>query len=53
MPIASLTEERVVALDKASDEATLRLKKLVQSSERDLWMNDLDAFAAAYVNKGK
>ena len=53
MPIASLTEERVVALDRASEEATLRLKKLVQSSERDLWMNDLDAFTTAYVNKGK
>jgi len=52
MPIASLTEERVVALDKAASEAAVRLEKLVKSSEQDLWMRDLDAFTTAYA-KGK
>ena len=48
MPIASLTEDRVHALEKSAAESRARLKTLTQSSNRDLWMHDLDAFVAAY-----
>ena len=47
MPIQSLTEERVVALDKAAAEAKGKLDGLVASSPEDLWMRDLDKFRAA------
>ena len=47
MPIQSLTEERVVALDKAASEAKGKLDGLVASSPEDLWMRDLDKFRVA------
>ncbi len=44
MPIQSLTEERVVALDKSAEDARFKLNHLLSSSPEDLWMRDLDKF---------
>ena len=43
MPIHSLTEERVVSLRGTAEEANAKLKALLATSEKDLWMRDLDA----------
>jgi DNA topoisomerase-2 len=47
MPINSLTEERVVALKKSSEESTQRLTDMEGSAPSDLWVRDVEAYVAA------
>eukprot|EP00605_Chrysophyceae_sp_TOSAG23-4_P002284 GSChrysophyteH1.ASY1.ANO1.2530.1 assembled CDS len=43
----SLTEERVIALNKAAQESKEKLQKLRRSTSADLWMRDIDKFTVA------
>ena len=47
MPIASLTEERVIFLNREAEEAQNRLQSVKQISAEDMWMQDLDALSSA------
>lgn len=42
MPINSLTEEKFVALKKKIDEMNAELKKLKNTSPKELWLNDIN-----------
>jgi DNA topoisomerase II len=49
MPIQSLTEERVVALKKGSEESTRKLTDMEGSAPSDLWVRDVEAYVAAAI----
>ena len=49
MPMQSLTEEHVTSLEAEKDKTLARLATLRQTSERHMWLEELQTFETAYL----